>query len=217
MSISIMDRVWRNSKASQGKLLILLAIADFANDNGEAWPSVPTLAKKSRLKERQTQYAIKSLVRSGELKIHKNKGPRGCHIYHITISHAAPGAETAPVQELRGALDGPRGALDGNLGVHSTAPEPSENRHNSSNGSKNRPSRCSSRKIQLADDEHIAKLKTIYQPRDVDKAVANCKAWLLTPNGKGKSFTTRRLQTFLRNAEPLSTEPNGYAGKREEW
>ena len=128
MSVAVMARVWRCSKAKQGNLLVLLAIADFADDEGEAWPSIPTLAKKSRLKERQTQYAIRSLVRSGELKISKKKGPRGCHLYHITVPENT-GAENAPVQKMRGAVDGNRGALDGTLGVHSTAPEPSYNRH----------------------------------------------------------------------------------------
>jgi hypothetical protein len=129
MSISIMDRVWRHSQASKGDLLIMLAIADFANDAGEAWPSVPTLAKKSRLKERQTQYALRRLVRSGELKVSKSKGPRGCHLYHIVISEHSPGAEIAPVQEMRSAVSDTRGAISGTLGVHSTAPEPSVNRH----------------------------------------------------------------------------------------
>ena len=127
MSISIMDRVWRLSKATKGDLLIMLAIADFANDAGDAWPSVPTLANKSRLKERQTQYALRRLVRSGELKVSKSKGPRGCHLYHITISE--DGAENAPVQEMQGAINDTRSAIFGTLGVHSTAPEPSLNRH----------------------------------------------------------------------------------------
>lgn len=76
-------------------------------------------------------------------------------------------------------------------------------KNNDSNGSQNRPSRKSPRRIQLVDDEHIRKLKKIYRPYGVDKAVADCKAWLLTPKGKGKSFTKGRLQTFLRDAEPL--------------
>ena len=75
----------------------------------------------------------------------------------------------------------------------------------SSNGS--RPSRRNpSSRIQLVDEEHIRELKQIYQPRDVDKAVADCKAWLLTPKGKGKAFSKRRLQTFLRDAESLQPE-----------
>jgi Helix-turn-helix domain len=110
-----------NFQHTTGKLLILLAIADFA-DNGEAWPSIPTLARKSRLKERQTQYAIKSLVRSGELKVSKNKGPRGCHLYHIVILDDAKGPNIAPVQEMLS-------AVDGTLGVQWSAPEPSRNRH----------------------------------------------------------------------------------------
>jgi len=80
--------------------------------------------------------------------------------------------------------------------------EHKNNKEDSSNGSEIRPSKRSAR-IQLVDDEHIRDLKKIYQPSNVDKAVADCKAWLLTPRGKGKAFTKRRLQTFLRDAEPL--------------
>jgi hypothetical protein len=106
----------------------MLAIADFAKDDGEAWPSVRTIAAKSRLKERQTQYALSRLVRSGELKISQNKGPRGCHLYHITIPENTR-ANIAGVQEMRGAIFDRGGAISGTLGVHSTAPEPSFNRH----------------------------------------------------------------------------------------
>ena len=70
------------------------------------------------------------------------------------------------------------------------------------------PKRSSCRRpplIQLVDDDHLRALKQLYRPGDVDKAVADCKAWLLTPRGKGKVFTKRRLQTFLRDAEPLTS------------
>jgi hypothetical protein len=62
----------------------------------------------------------------------------------------------------------------------------------------------SAKKIGLVDDEHIAEMKEIYQPRDVDRAVAKCKAWLKTPKGQGKAFTKGRLNTFLKDAEPLA-------------
>ena len=48
-----MARVWEWSAASGGGLLALLAIADFANDNGVAWPSLSVLAAKARLSVRQ--------------------------------------------------------------------------------------------------------------------------------------------------------------------
>ena len=90
-------------------------------------------------------------------------------------------------------------------------------KEDSSNGSPNRPSRPLSARIALVDEDHIAALKKIYQPRDVDKAVAGCKAWLLTPRGKGKAFTTRRLQTFLRDAELLSDQKPKRGGHAGTW
>lgn len=56
----------------------------------------------------------------------------------------------------------------------------------------------------LVDDPHIAELKRIYTPESVERAVASCRAWLLTPKGAGKAFSKRRLQSFLRDAEPIA-------------
>ncbi len=68
MSVRVLSRVWEESKAKGGKLLVLLAIADFTDDKGRAWPSVPTLARKARLSIRQTQRAVQELIRDlGEL------------------------------------------------------------------------------------------------------------------------------------------------------
>jgi len=128
MSVRVMDHVWKFGKATNGDLLVLLAVADYANDNGEAWPSVSTLAKKARLKERQTQYSLRRLVEAGELQIFANKGPKGCHIYRVILP-ANKGAENAGVQIMRGALSDKGGAFCDTLGVHSSAPKPSENRH----------------------------------------------------------------------------------------
>lgn len=66
-----------------------------------------------------------------------------------------------------------------------------------------RPSRPASSRIQIVDDHHISELGKIYTPASVAKAVASCRAWLLTPKGTGKAFSKRRLQTFLRDAEPI--------------
>ena len=52
MSVKIMARVWAHSKTKDGKLLVMLALADFSNDTGECWPSIPVLAVKARLTER---------------------------------------------------------------------------------------------------------------------------------------------------------------------
>ena len=83
MSILIMSKVWAFSQSTGSERLILLAIADFADDEGRAYPSVTTLAKKARVSERTAQYAIRALVDLGELAIFESKGPKGCNLYRV--------------------------------------------------------------------------------------------------------------------------------------
>lgn len=89
MSIKLLDRGWRFSNAKGGDLLVLLGIADFANDEGIAYPSIPTLAKKARLTPRNAQRAIRRLIAAGELGIEEGKGPHRTHLYRIILSERA--------------------------------------------------------------------------------------------------------------------------------
>lgn len=83
MSIKVMTRVWEESPSKGSDLLLLLAIADFADDTGVAWPKTETLAQKIRMSERQVQRIIRNLVDSGQIIVHKNAGPRGANKYQI--------------------------------------------------------------------------------------------------------------------------------------
>jgi hypothetical protein len=38
-----MAHVWAHSQRKDGELLVMLALADFANDAGESWPSLKQL------------------------------------------------------------------------------------------------------------------------------------------------------------------------------
>lgn len=81
-----MSRIWGHSHATGSQLLVLLAIADFADDHGKAWPSVPTLAKKARISERHTQRVIKQLKDMDELAVDKKKSSQwGTNFYRITL------------------------------------------------------------------------------------------------------------------------------------
>jgi hypothetical protein len=60
MSIRVMAAVWELS-LPRGEKLVLLAIADHADDSGIAFPSVRRLAWKSGYSERQCQQVLKSL------------------------------------------------------------------------------------------------------------------------------------------------------------
>jgi hypothetical protein len=61
MSIKLMTAVWDREDLSSTQKLVLLSLADWANDDGLCWPSIERIAKKSSLKKRAVQLAIRSL------------------------------------------------------------------------------------------------------------------------------------------------------------
>lgn len=70
VSIAALTAVWQHSTRRHGELLLLLAIADYADDDGRnAWPSLKTLAKKTRQTERAVRFQLDKLVAAGEVEI----------------------------------------------------------------------------------------------------------------------------------------------------
>jgi Helix-turn-helix domain len=68
MSVKAMVWVLEHSDETLGRRLVLLALADKANDDGTgAWPSVETLARSARLSTRQVQRCLRDLERSGAI------------------------------------------------------------------------------------------------------------------------------------------------------
>jgi hypothetical protein len=96
-----MAKVWEASRHTGSDLLMLLAIADFADDNGNAYPSVSTLAAKCRMQPRNARYCLATLVDSGELKIHTNTGPKGTNRYGLVFD-AMGRQPSAGVQSVAG-------------------------------------------------------------------------------------------------------------------
>lgn len=71
-----MSEVWETSQQDKGSLLVLLALADFADDDGYCYPSVETVARKSRLTERHTRRILRKLEDDGEIESQMSKGGR---------------------------------------------------------------------------------------------------------------------------------------------
>ena len=69
MSVYITSHVWHFSQLRGTALLLVLALADQANDEGYAWPSVATLAHKTRLSERTVQNLMPDIIDSGEVSL----------------------------------------------------------------------------------------------------------------------------------------------------
>ena len=121
MSIRAMSAVWQHSKAKSGDLLVALAIADYSNDEGFAFPAIQTLAKKARLSPRQVKRAIDRLCRRGELTVFKKTGPHGVNRYRILL-----GDKLSPAKGLKVTFKTPDGDILGTEVVTPMSPNPSE-------------------------------------------------------------------------------------------
>ena len=105
MSLAVSTACWIKSAATGTARLVLLAIADYADDDGAAFPSVDSLAKKCRMSKRNMQERLKSLIESGELTVLRNQGPppKYPNIYRINLDvlgmqPTAPVQSTSPVK-----------------------------------------------------------------------------------------------------------------------
>jgi len=90
MSIKVSAVVWQGSRNKSGNLLVLLALADHADDQGTAWPGVRLLARKTRLSQRHARRCLNQLVASGELEILPNQAPSGRALYKIRLDQLNP-------------------------------------------------------------------------------------------------------------------------------
>lgn len=76
MSIKFLASVWEKSVHCGPRLLLLLAIADHADENGLAWPGMESLASKTRLDKRNLWRTLGELCDSGELLALNREGQR---------------------------------------------------------------------------------------------------------------------------------------------
>jgi DNA-binding IscR family transcriptional regulator len=83
VSIKVMSWVWDNGPEKQAERFVLLALADYCNDDGECWPSMAALARKSRVTERGAQKIVRRLVEDGWLEIRAGGGRGNCNSYLV--------------------------------------------------------------------------------------------------------------------------------------
>lgn len=78
MSLAAMNHYWtREDDLSTTEAMVLLALADNANDAGFAFPSVSTLSAKCRMTDRGVQGVVERLVEKGELVVEERHRPNG--------------------------------------------------------------------------------------------------------------------------------------------
>jgi Helix-turn-helix domain len=126
MSWKVTHWVSENSPAKGTQLLLLLLLADIADDKGFCWPSLRTLEYKSRMSRRAVQQLISSLENEGLLTVQRGDG-RESSRYWIDMTKQredlrseSRGADSTPLRsESRGADSTPQGCSSYDTpGVH---------------------------------------------------------------------------------------------------
>ena len=79
MSVSVMSAVWAIDLPASQKI-VLLALADAANDDGHCWPGMASLSRKCSKSERTVQAMLVELETAGHLTRIQNPG-KGCNYY----------------------------------------------------------------------------------------------------------------------------------------
>lgn len=83
MSIKVTNWAWAHSQSRNGARLVLLAIADRADEDGFAWPSIEDIAERTLLSPRAVQKGILALTDLGELKVESGGGRHRRNRYTI--------------------------------------------------------------------------------------------------------------------------------------
>lgn len=104
MSYDLVRIVWDRKDLDASERLVMLSLADHADDHGYSYPSIKRLCERTSLAERTVQGTIKKLVGRGLLSVRYGEGRNGTNAF---IINAAPAAD-APPQDLRPAADAPR-------------------------------------------------------------------------------------------------------------
>lgn len=95
MSNKEQDRVWEHSAQRGIGLVVMLAIANRADDNGICWPGQKDLAKRARVSRRSIQRYIDSASADGEVAVVERPGKS--HLYVVLVG--------LPDEEKRRRLD----------------------------------------------------------------------------------------------------------------
>ncbi|GIZ28807.1 hypothetical protein TUM12151_23020 [Morganella morganii] len=132
MSMILTARALQIKTGNALRKLVLVKLADNANDQGESWPSVPYIAEQCEMSERSVQNHINALVEMGLVRIESRKSANGLNqsnIYHLRLNAAAVsgespapyGANPAGVSGANGsgtgAADSPGGATGSDSGA----------------------------------------------------------------------------------------------------
>lgn len=97
MSMELMVKAMKTKVGSPLRKLVLIKLADNANDQGECWPSYQHIADQCEIDRSTVRKHIKHLSTQGLLRIENRDGPKGnsSNLYHLVLGHV--GQNSTPV------------------------------------------------------------------------------------------------------------------------
>ncbi|HJW23932.1 MAG TPA: helix-turn-helix domain-containing protein [Rhodocyclaceae bacterium] len=97
-----MAMVWDAYPGVGSELLAMLALADWSDDEGRCWPSMASIAKKTRLSEKQARRVVHSIIETGYLTVTDNpQGGATSRRYQIQVNRLTPPADGTPPMDGR--------------------------------------------------------------------------------------------------------------------
>jgi Helix-turn-helix domain len=86
LSVKQMSRVWEKAATDDpSTLLVLLALADWANDDGVCWPAIDSIAEKCRVSPRTAQRIVKELEECDLLEVTRKRGRTHTNTYRLKV------------------------------------------------------------------------------------------------------------------------------------
>lgn len=131
MSIRVMSLVWKTAENwTPIQLLTLLALGDWADDDGLCWPKMEKLASRSRQSVRNARYTITRLTQDGFLEVLEGGGRGKANMFQLNLQRlqvldteqkipGKPEQETRQVETINPA--------NGDIAIRKIRQEPSKN------------------------------------------------------------------------------------------
>jgi len=168
VSNAALTAVFNGSRTRNAARLFMLALADRADDQGRAWPSIADIMRRTGISRGAVHGAMREAVRLGELSVESFAGPRLCNLYTLRL---ATRSDSEPVQHLNPVQipNGPVQILHKTRSDSEPKPSATQKNHHSLDRGLGKP------KTKQADETDFAPFWTAY-PRKTAKPAA-LKAW----------------------------------------
>lgn len=131
MSVEAISWAWKTATEARGTdLLVLLALADYADDDHRAWPKIATLAEKCRVSEKTVRRSIRSLEDLGLVEVvrHQEESKSSDYLLALPSGQIDRGGSGQIDRRPRSPVTGPPGQIDRASKEGEPSVEPSENR-----------------------------------------------------------------------------------------